>query len=570
MKFSKLLIKNFRSIGSDGIEISFAKDNNLAALVGANASGKTNVLSALGIVLGMYPFSKFSPEDSDFYGKNSENELLIELYLDPPIVDHDVYRKQYKIAGFRYRAARYKLGDRKGTLHEEHYCFNSDGKTIVKLPRMFRPKGKPDDGVDSVPKPILVSDQAWKLGDLFYLDPPTLERFFDRTTGWSPLGRLFEIYRDDFEAEHNKYFPDGKTEMTSKEAFQKFSHNLADILRTKKLADIEKGLSTRIGEYLGSSTEQPLLVEFSLPSHRELFERWVALQISEHSELPALPIERLGAGYRALLRLAVLETLLDMKESERTSILLIEEPEMYLHVHLRRYFYQVLRRLAANGHQVIYTTHSPEFIDLAEPHEIIRLHRRTGNPTVQKQMAISTELDFKRVKQKLRRMGNEEVVFANHAILTEGQDDKGIIEELIVRKGIDPDVHSISIVNCDGVGQIKDYVRLCAELGIDFYVIHDSDDDSNDDIKKRNEQIAKAVSDMGQQFPSLHAYNPTLEATMGTEKKKGNLDHLLELLGDKDHVGITSTYPDLVKPLDEFVESRKLIAEKKVEKENGQ
>lgn len=504
----------------------------------------------------MYPYSRFSPEDSDFYGKESETEFLVEMYLDPPIVDHDVYRKEYKIYGFRYRVARYKIGDRKGTFHTEHYCFDSNGKTITKLPRMFRPKGKPDDGVDNVPKPILVSDQAWKLGNLFFLDPPTLERFFDKTTGWSPLGRLFDIYRDDFEADHNKYSPDGETEITSKEAFEIFSRNLVTILRTTKLKEIEKSLSTRIKEYLGNTADQPLQVEFSLPSHRELFEKWVALQILEHSEFPSLPIERLGSGYRALLRLAVLETLLDMKDGDRSCILLIEEPEIYLHVHLKRYFYQVLRRLAEKGHQVIYTTHSPEFIDLAEPQEIIRLHRKLGDPTVAKQVSKTTELDFKRVKQKLRRMGNEEVVFANHAILTEGQDDKGVIEELLVRKGIDPNVHSISVVNCDGVGQIKDYIKLCSELGIDFYVIHDKDDDSSEETKKRNEQIAKAVLDSGQLLPSLHIYNPNLEATMKTEKKKGNIDHLLELLGDKDYVDISATYPDLVKPIDEFVSNR--------------
>jgi|Deesub1362A_J573_1020465.scaffolds.fasta_scaffold00027_174 predicted ATP-dependent endonuclease of OLD family len=563
MKFSKLIIKNFRSIGSEGLEINFPKDRNLTAIVGANASGKTNVLSALGIVLGMYPFSRFSPEDTDFFSKKSETELLIELYLDPPIVDHDVYRKGYTIAGFRYRAARYKVGERKGTLRDEHYCFDENGNTILKPQRIFRRKSQPDDGVDNTPKPILVSDQAWKLGDLFYLDPPTLERFFDKTTGWSPLGRLFEIYRDDFEADHNVYSHDGKTTMTSKEAFEKFSRNLAGILRTTKLSYIETGLSTRIREYLGNTSDQPLRVEFSLPSHKELFERWVALQISEHSGLPALPIERLGSGYRALLRLAVLETLLDMREGEHTSILLIEEPEMYLHVHLRRYFYQVLRRLAERGHQIIYTTHSPEFIDLAEPHEIVRLHRKPGDSTISKQVAVSTKLDFRRVKQKLRRMGNEEVVFANHAILTEGQDDKGIIEELLVRRGVDPDVHSISIINCDGTGQIKDYIHLCSELGVDFYVVHDRDDDSNKDIKKRNDQIAGAVSEANQSNPSLHVYNPTLEATMGTEKKKGNLDHLLELLGDKSYEDIRTTFPDLIKPIEEFVKSRGLKIEAK-------
>lgn len=558
MKFSKLIIKNFRSIGPDEVEITFSDDSNMMAIVGANASGKTNVLTALGVVLGIYPFSRFSPEDTDFYGKNSDDELLVELYLNPPIIDSDIYRKQFEIVGFRYRAARYERGDRKGSLHTEHYCFDNNGKTLVKPVKLFRKKGQPDDGVDNTPKPVLVGDQAWKLGDLFYLDPPTLERFFDKTTGWSPLGRLFESYREDFEADHNEYSMDDNTKVRSREAFEKFSRRLADILRTPKLSDIEKNLSDRVREYLGSASDLPLRVEFSLPSHRELFERWVALQVLEHPELPALPVERLGSGYRALLRLSVLEALLDMQEGERSFILLIEEPEMYLHIHLMRHFYQVLRRLAEKGHQVIYTTHAPQFVDLAEPREVVRLHRQSGCPTITKQVSGSTELNFERVKQKVKRMGNEEIVFANHAILTEGQDDKGVIEELLIRKGINPDIHSISVVNCDGATQIKDYVRLCYELGIDFYVIHDRDDDSKTDIINRNNLIYTTVSDASSQHPSIHIYTPALEATMGTEKKQENLDHLLFLLVEKDYTTISATYPDLVKPIDEFVETRAL------------
>ena len=75
MKFSKLLIRNFRSIANDGLEITFASDHNGAVIVGANGSGKTNVLTALGIVLGTYPFTRFSPDDSDFHGRNMTEEV---------------------------------------------------------------------------------------------------------------------------------------------------------------------------------------------------------------------------------------------------------------------------------------------------------------------------------------------------------------------------------------------------------------------------------------------------------------------------------------------------------------
>ena len=558
MKFAKLVIKNFRSIGPDGISISFSDKSNLVALVGPNAAGKSNVLDAIGIVLGAFPFKSFEPEESDFHGRNTEAEVLIELYLNPPMVEHDVYRKPFEIAGFRYRAARYKRGDNRGALHKEHYCFDSAGKTLTKPVRMFRRSGVPDDGADNTPKPVWVSDQSWKLGEFFYLDPPSLERFFDKTTGYSPLGRLFELYREDFEADHNQYSVDGKARVPSKDAFKEFCGRLADILRTTKLSEIEKGLSGRIEEYSGLHTDRALHVEFGLPSHREMFERWIGLQVFEHKDLPPLPVDRLGAGYRALLRLAVLETLLDINKSERGILLLIEEPEIYLHVHLRRYFYGVLERLAEKGHQIVYVTHDPEFVDLGNPREIVRLHRESGKPTFAKQVKADSTFNFPRMQQKVRRMGNAEVVFAQHAILTEGQDDQGILEELLVRRGVDPNVRSISVTVCDSKTQITDYIRLCSELGIDFYVVHDRDDENDAGTKKQNEVVAVAVAAAKPTHPSLHVYNPNLEATMGAVKRKHNLEQLLGILGKKDYATISKDHPDLVKPIDEFVKTRGL------------
>ena len=127
MLFSRLVVHNFRSIGPEGVEISFSKELNLAAIVGANGTGKSNIMTALGVVLGMYPFNRFSPSPTDFNRMDTDAEILIELHLDPHIIDYDIYRREFEIAGFRYRAYRRSRGEDKGALNTEHYCFSSDG-----------------------------------------------------------------------------------------------------------------------------------------------------------------------------------------------------------------------------------------------------------------------------------------------------------------------------------------------------------------------------------------------------------------------------------------------------------
>lgn len=49
---------------------------------------------------------------------------------------------------------------------------------------------------------------------------------------------------------------------------------------------------------------------------------------------------------------------------------------------------------------------------------------------------------------------------------------------------------------------------------------------------------------------------------MGKEKRRDNLDHLLSLLGEKEYSTICTDYPDLVKPIEEFVDTRGLAQER--------
>jgi predicted ATPase len=555
LRFSKLVIKNFRSIDAIGLTLQFQAGNNLAVLVGANGSGKSNVLDAIGIVLGVYPFSRFEVDETDFHNKNTGQELIIELHLNPPLLERDVYQQKYEIHGFRFRAWRKVRGDGKGVLSKEHYCFGGDGKTIVKSTRIYKKASEKDPDPENTVRPILVQDYSWKLGRIFYLDGPSLERFFEKTTGFGPLGRLFELYRDDFPAEHNQYPILGEKKEPARIVFEKRSLELASVLRTAKLKQIEDGLSNHVASYLGLQASDPLSIALALPTHQELFEKVVGLQVTERKDGPTLPAGRLGSGHRALLRLATVETLLELQDSDESLWLLIEEPEIYLHVHLQRYFSEVLQKVSKSGHQIIFTTHATEFVDLERAYEIIRLGKDSAGSTTSKQVPEKTTFGFTSVSRKVRRLGNEELFFSAHALLTEGQDDQGVIELLCRKKGLDLNAHSVSVINCDGADNLADYISLCTHLGIDFYVVHDEDDPKKDE--KRNLAIEAAVKKAAVKHSSLFKYVPFLEAAMG-QKKHCGLEKLHSVLEGMTYEQISKDFPNLVKSVEDFSGTRGL------------
>ena len=76
---------------------------------------------------------------------------------------------------------------------------------------------------------------------------------------------------------------------------------------------------------------------------------------------PMHPVINLNTGEEfAGIQSAIVVALIHAyKELKRTgAILLIEEPEVYLHPHARRYFYSLLKDLSEQETQVFFTTHS--------------------------------------------------------------------------------------------------------------------------------------------------------------------------------------------------------------------
>src|SRR5207244_8803698 len=54
----------------------------------------------------------------------------------------------------------------------------------------------------------------------------------------------------------------------------------------------------------------------------------------------------------------------------RHFVLLIEEPELYLSPHAQRHLYSILRALAQQGNQILYSTHAPVFLSVDRLEEL--------------------------------------------------------------------------------------------------------------------------------------------------------------------------------------------------------
>jgi hypothetical protein len=155
-------------------------------------------------------------------------------------------------------------------------------------------------------------------------------------------------------------------------------------------------------------------------------------------------------------------------------LLLIEEPELYLRPQAQRYLYRLLREFSLAGNQVIYSTHSPAFLNVARLDELVFVERlpQTGTRALQPE-PVSADEDF-RVTTEFDA-ARSELFLARAVVLVEGLTEKLVLPFVFSAHGYAADREAISIIECGGKPNIPLFARICRATGIPFVVVHDSD-----------------------------------------------------------------------------------------------
>ena len=207
------------------------------------------------------------------------------------------------------------------------------------------------------------------------------------------------------------------------------------------------------------------------------------------------PIHLQGHGVQRALVFAMIEVLAIQEaargtDETRSTLLLFEEPEIYLHPHLMRRLRASLMDLSAQDNwQVIITTHSLFFVNVAEdPCSLVitsrisatsaPVHRQLEtDPFIQEggnydeRTALRAAMDFHPTVA--------EAFFAKKAVLVEGDSELAIFKhssKIHEKMGISDENHnSTTIVSCGGKWTIPALARVMNAFQISFRIIHDRD-----------------------------------------------------------------------------------------------
>ncbi|NTU74144.1 AAA family ATPase [Candidatus Roizmanbacteria bacterium] len=161
-----------------------------------------------------------------------------------------------------------------------------------------------------------------------------------------------------------------------------------------------------------------------------------------------------------------------------TSLLVIEEPELYLHPQARRALAQKLENFIGlkpdKENQVIVTTHSSEFI-AADKCNGITIVRKENGETKAKHYNFKG-IDPKELKTLLKSENNE-MFFADKVILVEGAEKylMPIIADIVTNERNALDNKNISVIRAGGKHEFPKYMKILKECQIDYYILADRD-----------------------------------------------------------------------------------------------
>lgn len=281
------------------------------------------------------------------------------------------------------------------------------------------------------------------------------------------------------------------------------------------------------------------------------------VRVFEEGATAMREVGSLGHGAQRAIQIALIQYLAErLRDTGATTdgrvLLLVEEPELYLHPQAVARVREALRTLSSGRFQVVVSTHSPLMLELDDLPAAALLHRTPGGPTTVKptlRTGLRTVLaDAPSQARLLLEMSNaQHILFADRVLLAEGQTETRVLPLVFARLfGRALDAERIGIVGPGGAGQLLKCIELLSAIGVAVRAVADLDyalrnAPSNGLIAESHPSL-DALRSISQRLSSIHGF---LLAEDGFPKKGG-------LINPADAIQLIAAEADAEAPIFEL------------------
>ncbi|MED4206194.1 ATP-dependent nuclease [Neobacillus mesonae] len=471
MRVSELRLSNFKSFGEDVQQVKFDK---LTAIIGANSTGKTSLITALLRLFGQKN-SERNLVKSDFHispyvdPKNiTEINLFVEAKVDfPELLENKIediktipnYMKQLIIDGpseppyIRIRMiGKWIQGQ------------NPEGNIEQEIFYVTVPYDEDEDGaLHTIPL------HHRNLIQMIYVpamrDPAIQLKNASGTLLWRIFNSISwpEGFKDDIKD-------------TTAPVIQLFNE-VADI------KEIQKVLNLEWNKYHRESRFNKAEIIFNSNDLHAILKN-IEIAFSPNEEGAVTNVNGLGDGLKSLFYITLVSSLLEIENNIEVenkpllNILAVEEPENHISPHLLGRIINNLDNISNKlNAQVVISSHNSSIIKRVDPEKIRHIQINLGNSIVHEiKLPEKTSEAHTYIKEAIKAY--PDLYFSKLVILGEGDSEEIVIPKILSAFNIYPDDTSISIVPLGG-RHVNHMWKLLNQLSIPHITLLDLDKERN-------------------------------------------------------------------------------------------
>ena len=456
MKINSLKVRNYKSIR----ELSIENVDYAVIFVGKNNTGKTVILDAIRVMAGEKEIDR---HDFNNPGRNVEIEVKLEITQE----DLELLRTKGVVS---------RIKNEEGWLADFKNKFPDFDENELSFTFVATPDGK-----------IFYNDSFGKHNHHIRKILPKIY-YIDNTRD------LFALEQDIFHFQGNQSMAELKEQTCIYARTKKCNHCFECIKPIEKKSPMELSVAetTRLLEYKlfhtnlnefssklnksfhrNSSKNDDIVYRFGLDFDK-VFSLDTTVYNKERKQYES--IHQVGAGTKSIYVLSLLETYIEA-ETSVPSIIMIEEPEMYLHPQLQKSASEMLYKLSKKN-QVIFSTHSPNMLFNFSTKQIKQVVLDENYSTV-----IREDEEIDDILDDLGYAAND-LMNVSFVFIVEGKQDRNRLPLLLEKyysEIYDEEgrLQRVSIITTNSCTNIKTYANLKyinqLYLKDQFLMIRDSD-----------------------------------------------------------------------------------------------
>lgn len=525
MKIKTITIHNFRSIKDTNIYLG-----DYSLLVGANNSGKSNIIDAIRVFFEGKDYGLKYDKKRDFPKLDTDNESWIDIEFELIDEEYSNLKDEWRQPANKLRVRKYLVTNEIGSDKKPKsgiYAFTQDNKIADE--HFY--------GAKNV--------QQGKLGDIMYI--PAVSKLDEHTKLSGP-----SVFRDLLNDIFNKLVKASPSFKNLQQEFSNFSTAFKEeeTEDSKSLAGLEEDISSEIEEWdagfrlLISPINEAAIVK-NLISY---------VIIDKNLNKFEMDASSFGQGFQRHLIFVLIKMAAKYQASNICRVkkefkpdmmlLLFEEPEAFLHPPQQNVLCQSLKIIGTQAdQQTLLSSHSPHFVSHSSEDilSIIRLSRTAGvticgqiqedklQQVFSENQQINSILEGTKYEASIDDLKSDMeaikyfmwlnpdrcgMFFASHVLLVEGPTEKVLCNYLLEQGILKSPKGGLFILDCMGKFNIHRFMNICGPMCIRHSVLFDADSG-----KETHQHIQKFIEDSKNDYTvKIDNFTNDIEDFLGIEK----------------------------------------------------